>query len=228
VSSRPAAGEFCWIDLKTRDVPATAAFFSAALGWTFAVDPDDWRQATKIAVDGRWIGGVSDLASPVYPPGTPPHIASYLTVDDAEARTAAARQAGAEVVVPPSDVADQGRLAAIVDPFGAAVALWQPGAFGGWTHEPRTPFAPARPLHLGDRPGEARRFYEHVLGVRVGAAGFASGTVAVWEVTVAAPDLAVVAERTRAFGAGTCSWEAGSAVLHLTDPQGLRIAVACT
>ena len=115
-----AAGEFCWVDLKTRDVPATAAFFSAALGWTFAVDPDDWRQATKIAVDGQWVGGVSDLASPVYPPGTPPHIASYLAVDDVDARTAAARQAGAEVVVPPSDVADQGRLASVVDPFGAA------------------------------------------------------------------------------------------------------------
>jgi uncharacterized protein len=228
VIARPAAGEFCWIDLKTRDVPATAAYFTAALGWTFAVDPDDWRRATKIGLDGRWIGGVSDLASPIYPPGTPPHVASYLAVDDVDARTAAAQQAGAEVVVPPSDIADQGRLATIVDPFGAAVALWQARAFGGWTHGPGTPFAPARLLHLGDRPGEARRFYEHVLGVRVGAAGFAIGSAAVWEVIIGVPDLAVVAERARSLGAGTCTWDTGSAVLHLIDPQGLRIAVSRT
>jgi predicted enzyme related to lactoylglutathione lyase len=224
VTARPAttraAGEFCWIDLKTRDVPATAAFFSAALGWTFAVDPDDWRQATKIAIDGHWVGGVSDLASPIYPPDTSPHIASYLAVDDVDARTAAARQAGAEVVVPPSDVADQGRLAAVVDPFGAGIALWQAAAFGGWTHELGTPSTPVRMVHVGDRPAEARGFYERVLGLRAGTAGFAAGPAATWEVAVGVPDLTVVAQR-----AGTSTWVADSTQLHLTDPQGLRLVV---
>jgi uncharacterized protein len=215
-----AAGEFCWVDLKTRDVPATAAFFSAALGWTFAVDPDDWRQATKIAVDGHWVGGVSDLASPIYPPDTPPHIASYLAVDDVDVRTAAARQAGAVVIVPPSDVADQGRLATVVDPFGAAVALWQAAGFAGWTHEPGTPATPVRMVHVGDRPAEARRFYEDVLGLRAGAAGFAAGPAATWEVAVGVPDLTVVAQRV-----ATSTWVADSTALRLTDPQGLRLVV---
>jgi uncharacterized protein len=211
------SGEFCWFDVKSRDVQATSAFFSAALGWKIAVDPDDWRQATKIAVDGRWIGGVSDLASPIYPPDVPPHIASYLAVDDVDARTAAARQAGAGIVVPPSDVADQGRLATLVDPFGAAVTLWQPGAFEGW---PATTPPPARMRHIGDRPAEAQLFYEEVLGVR---AEFAAG-VAGWEVVVGVPDLQLVA----AAAAGAYEWSADSTELHRTDPQGLRIVVVPT
>jgi predicted enzyme related to lactoylglutathione lyase len=212
------SGEFCWFDLKTRDVPATSAFFSAALGWKIAVDPDDWRQATKIAVDGRWIGGVSDLASPIYPPAAPPHVAAYLAVDDVDASTAAAQRAGAEVVVPPSDVADQGRLATVVDPFGAAVTLWQAGAFEGWLG---TASPPARMRHFGEQPSEARRFYE---GVR---AEFTTGTPG-WEIVVGMPDLAPVARRVTALGAGTCEWTADSTELGLTDPQGLRLAVVRT
>lgn len=207
-------GAFCWFDLKTRDLPATSAFFSAALGWKIAMDPDDWRRATKIAVDGQWIGGVSDLANPIYPPDTPPHIASYLLVDDVDARTAAVQRAGAEVVVPPSDVVDQGRLATVVDPFGAAVTLWQAGAFEGWTH------APVRMIHFGNRPDDARRFYADLLDVR---AEFAAGAVG-WEVAVGVPDLAEVAGRVAAVGAGTCTW-ADSTALRLTDPQGLRLTV---
>ncbi|MER6407116.1 hypothetical protein ABT269_27170 [Streptomyces viridosporus] len=34
-------GEFCWMDVKTRDLSGTAAFFSKALGWRFAVDEED-------------------------------------------------------------------------------------------------------------------------------------------------------------------------------------------
>lgn len=40
------------MDLKTRDIPGTAAFFSAVLGWHFAVDERDRRRATKITADG--------------------------------------------------------------------------------------------------------------------------------------------------------------------------------
>ena len=212
------SGEFCWFDVKTRDVRATSVFLAAALGWKIAVDPDDWRRhAIKIALDGRWIGGVSDLANPIYPPDAAPHIASYLAVDDVEARTAAVRRAGAEVVVPPSDVADQGRLATVVDPFGAAVTLWQPGAFAGW---PDTAPPPARMRHLGDRPADAERFYADALGVR---AQFGAGPAG-WEVVVGVADLELVAQRVAACGAGTC--ERLSAELRLTDPQGLRLAVA--
>ncbi|MDT0444670.1 hypothetical protein [Streptomyces johnsoniae] len=58
MTPRPGSlNEFCWMDLKARDVPGTVTFFSEMLGRHFAVDEEDWRQATKITVDGHRIGG---------------------------------------------------------------------------------------------------------------------------------------------------------------------------
>ncbi|GAA3634450.1 hypothetical protein GCM10022267_21400 [Lentzea roselyniae] len=137
------------MDLKTHDPAGTAAFFSQSLGWHFAVDEDDWRKATKISVDGHLIGGVSDLSNPVYPPDTPDHIAFYLAVDDVDRRAEAAVANGARLVVPPFEAGDQGRMATLVDPFGAAVSLWQARTFTGW----KVP--PGRMVLACDQPDEA-------------------------------------------------------------------------
>lgn len=67
--------DFCWTDIKTRDVGATTRFFQAVLGWTWADDPDDWRSATTAFADGRRIAGISDLRGDMYPLGLPDHVA---------------------------------------------------------------------------------------------------------------------------------------------------------
>lgn len=173
--------EFCWMDLKTRDVTDTAAFFTQAFGWRFAVDEDDWRKATKISVDGHLIGGVSDLANPIYPPGTPEHIAFYLAVDDVDRRAEAAVANGARLVVPPFEAGDQGRLATLIDPFGAAVSLWQARAFTGW----KVP--PGRMVLACDQPDDARRFYEEMTGAPLVHADFVATTEPAapqWELVV--------------------------------------------
>ncbi|MER6916361.1 VOC family protein [Streptomyces sp. NPDC000594] len=156
---------FCWLDLKTRDPEGVAGFFGTELGWRFAVDEEDWRRATKISTGGYAIGGVSDLSNPVYPPGTPPHIAYYLATDDTDRRAEAATGAGARLVVPPFDAADQGRMATLIDPWGAAVSLWQAREFGGWAFPPGTPGTPVRACHTSGDPEGAHRFYGEVLGV---------------------------------------------------------------
>lgn len=117
---------------------------SAVLGWRFAVDEDDPRRATKIHVDGHPIGGVSDLSGPVYPPGTPPHAAYYLAVDDVDRRAEAAVAHGARLVVGPFDAGEQGRMATLVDPEGAAFSLWQARSFAGWRLPPGVEHAPMR------------------------------------------------------------------------------------
>ncbi|SER27918.1 hypothetical protein SAMN05216188_109283 [Lentzea xinjiangensis] len=176
--------EFCWMDLKTRDVTGTAAFFARALGWRFAVDEDDWRKATKIYADGHPIGGVSDLANPVYPPGTPAHIAFYLAVDDVDRRVEAAVSNGARLVVPPFEAGDQGRTATLIDPFGAAFSLWRARAFTGWR------FPPGRMVLACDQPADARRFYREVAGAPLAHADFAAtsgpATAPQWELAVEA------------------------------------------
>lgn len=171
--------EFCWMDVKTHDLTGTAAFFEQTLGWRFAVDEDDWRKATKISVDGHLIGSVSDLANPIYPPGTPDHIAFYLAVDDVDRRAEAAVANGARLVVPPFEAGDQGRMATLIDPFGAAVSLWQARAFTGW----KVP--PGRMVLACDQPDLARDFYLEMTGAPLAHADFiATPDAPQWELVV--------------------------------------------
>ncbi|MFC8147304.1 VOC family protein [Streptomyces paradoxus] len=223
--------EFCWMDLKTRDPAGTAALLSKTLGWRFAVDEKDWRKATKISVDGRLIGGVSDLANPVYPPGTPAHIAYYLAVDDIDRRVEAATAHGARLVVPPFDAGDQGRIATLIDPLGAAFSLWQRHHFPGWRFPPRLAGSPHRMILTCDQPDEARHFYEETTGAPlicadfIGAAG--PGTSAPrWELVVAVDDLgSVVRAHDDGQTLGTCSEETGRHVVRLSSPEGLSFLV---
>ncbi|MFB4320242.1 VOC family protein [Actinomadura sp. 21ATH] len=195
---------FCWMDVKTRDVPGAAAFFGTVLGWRFAVDEDDPRRATKIYLDGRPIGGVSDLAAPIYPPGTPPHVAYYLAVDDADRAAEAAVANGASPVVGPFDAGDQGRIATLLDPGGAAFSLWQAGTFTGWRHSGLA-HAPARMMLACHDPERSRSFYRATLGTDPAAAEFVrTADVAEagerWEAILETPDPAAVAARARTAG----------------------------
>lgn len=207
---------FCWMDVKTGDVAGVAAFFGTVLGWRFAVDEDDPRRATKIYADGRPIGGVSDLSAPIYPPGTPPHVAYYLGVDDADRRTEAAVAHGAELVVGPFDAGDQGRIATLVDPGGAAFSLWQAGTFAGWSHPANAPHAPAEMVLACADPERSRSFYRAVLGTDPRGAAFVRGAAG-WEAVLPTPDLDGVAVR-----AGT-GWDGRAR--RLTGPGGLAFRV---
>ncbi|MEU0164742.1 VOC family protein [Streptomyces iakyrus] len=223
--------EFCWMDLKTRDPAGTAALLSTTLGWRFSVDEEDWRKATKISVDGRQIGGVSDLASPVYPPGTPAHIAYYLAVDDIDRRVEAATAQGARLLVPPFDAGDQGRIATLIDPEGAAFSLWQRRHFPGWSLPPRLAGSPHRMVLACDRPDEARHFYEKTTGTPLFCADFIAtvgpgASAPQWELVVAVDDLDNVS---RAHDDGrasvTRSEENGRHVVQLSSPEGLSFLV---
>ncbi|MEO2096413.1 MAG: VOC family protein [Brachybacterium sp.] len=65
----------------------------------------------------------------------------YLSVDDADARTARAQEAGAAVIVPPDATSETGRMTIIQDPTGAGIGLWQAGTLDGYefTGKPGSP-----------------------------------------------------------------------------------------
>ncbi|TPQ16529.1 VOC family protein [Streptomyces sporangiiformans] len=233
MTARPGLlNKFCWMDLKTRDLPGTAAFFSKVLGWHFAVDEEDWRQATKITVEGHRIGSVSDLANPVYPPATPAHIAYYLAVGDIDGSTEAATANGARLVVLPFDAGDQGRIATLIDPVGAAFSLWQPHRFTGWEFPPDAAGAPHRMVLTCDQPELAQHFYRETTGTSLVQADFLATHEYVtaapqWEPVVGVDDLDSVVARARDFGQGlvTRSEETGRPVVRLSSPEGLTFQV---
>jgi predicted enzyme related to lactoylglutathione lyase len=220
------------MDLKTRDLPGTAAFFSTALGWRFAVDEDDWRKATKFAANGYQIGSVSDLANPVYPPGTPAHIAYYLAVDDVDRRTEAATANGARLVLPPFEAGDQGRMATLIDPVGAAFSLWQAHLFSGWEFPPHTAYAPHRMVLACNEPDQARHFYREMAGAPLADADFITTREAIssapqWELAVGVDDLEGVAARVRSHGQGVVTrlGQNDGRSLRLSSPEGLTFQV---
>ncbi|GGR86318.1 hypothetical protein GCM10010252_26230 [Streptomyces aureoverticillatus] len=224
--------EFCWMDLKTRDLAGTAAFFSKTLGWRFTVDEKDWRRATKITVDGHPIGSVSDLANPVYPPETPAHIAYYLTVDDVDRRAEVATVNGARLVVPPFDAGDQGRMATLIDPVGAAFSLWQPRNFTGWQFPTPLAGAPHRMVLTCDQPEKARHFYDKMTGSPLNCADFIaargpSASVPQWELAVAVEDLDSIAVHAHDHGQDSATWtqKSGARVVRLSSPEGLTFLV---
>lgn len=224
--------QFRWMDLKTHDIPGTGAFFSTVLGWRFAVDEDDWRQATKISVDGRQLGSVSDLTSPVYPPGTPPHIAYYLAVDDVDRRAEAATANGARLVVAPFDAGDQGRIATLIDPVGAPFSLWQTPEFSGWTFPPDSTGTPKSMVHACDSPDRARLFYREMLDNELGHVEFLkaygpSSSAPQWELVIGVDDLDTVVTRARSHGQEMLTWteRTDRPALRLSSPEGLTFQV---
>jgi hypothetical protein len=119
----------CWIDTEQPDPESAAEFYGGLFGWEFenklppGID-DKYLVASLRGFD------VAAIASPM--PGLSTMAwNTYVSVADADATVATAAELGAEVVVGPVDVgppgAIAGRWAALVDPEGAAVRLWQPG-----------------------------------------------------------------------------------------------------
>ncbi|GAB2636494.1 VOC family protein [Nocardia goodfellowii] len=159
------------MDCKSVDVDVAARVFADEFGWECRVDPNDWRGAIKARADRHWVAGVSNLGSPLYPRGTPPHISYYLGVEDAAAVHHLATSHGASSLLAPTPIADQGTLATIVDPFGAVVSLWQPQTFTGWSH-PLGPRTPSQVVHESRDPAAAERFYRRQLGLRLKDADF--------------------------------------------------------
>lgn len=114
----------CWVDTEQPDPHAAAAFYSGLFGWTYEdgmPEGSDGHYFT-CTIRGRAVAGVSSL-----PPGAPAGATwnTYVSVDDADASAARARDAGGTVLIEPFDVFDAGRMAVLADPEGAVFCVWQ-------------------------------------------------------------------------------------------------------
>jgi hypothetical protein len=128
-------------------------------------------------------------------------------------------------VLEPFDVATEGRMATLLDPFGAAVSLWQAREFAGWTHPVGVPGAPHRMVHTCADPVEARAFYTH-LGMRVEAADFVETSDAPgWEASLVVAELEGIDARIAAHGAGSWAWSEDESRLRISSPDGLNFPI---
>lgn len=120
-------GTFSWVDLQTTDPEAAKSFYCDLLGWEAEDMPaGDAATYTMMSLQGDVICGLNELSSEQREQGIPPYWFSYISVEDADAAAAQARELGGTVLAEAFDVLDAGRMAIIEDPTGATFAVWQP------------------------------------------------------------------------------------------------------
>jgi predicted enzyme related to lactoylglutathione lyase len=120
-------GTFSWVDLTTTDQEAAKAFYSGLFGWTAEDNPvGDGVYYSMMSVDGKHVGAIAPQPEFQREAGVPPVWNSYVTVADADATAARAKELGGNVHAPPFDVMQAGRMAVIQDPQGAFFMAWQP------------------------------------------------------------------------------------------------------
>jgi uncharacterized protein len=127
-----APGTPCWVDASSDDVDASKGFYTGLFGW----DAEDQfhpesglRIYTLFLLDGRKVAGLGGK-----PPGfeqTPNVWNTNFATPYVDAAVGRVTDAGGQVLMPPMDVMDQGKMAVCLDPTGAGFALWQPGTMRG-------------------------------------------------------------------------------------------------
>jgi uncharacterized protein len=128
-------GTCCWVGLATSDPDSAKAFYTSLFGWESEDVSAGAAGIYTMLRYGGWEVAILYRQQPeARAAGAPPHWTSYISVEDAGATAAKANELGGEAVFrEPFDVLDHGRVAAIRDPTGAIVSLWQPRARVGAT-----------------------------------------------------------------------------------------------
>lgn len=234
-----------WLDLGVPDVDRAREFYAAVFGWQFDSPPPEFGGYTTAYVAGHRVAALAASE-----PGSTRHWWNvYLATADCDATAAAVERAGGTVLVPPSDVMDQGRMAIVRDPAGGQFGLGQGRRHVGCerVNEPSTL---VRNDLVTDRPDAARPFYAEVFGFTLdgnedlpemdftflrrpdghevgGIMGLPSGSGTSWATTFEVDDTDAALARAVAAGgmAGPVDDMVYGRLAQITDPFGAEFSV---
>lgn len=114
-------GAFCWDELMSIDPVASERFYKAMFGWTTQTENmGSMGPYTLINAGPTQVGGIMKVQGP---PMT--YWLSYVRVADVDEIARQATSLGATVVAEPFDVPDVGRMSVVLDPTGAAIAVYR-------------------------------------------------------------------------------------------------------
>jgi predicted enzyme related to lactoylglutathione lyase len=120
-------GSFSWVELATTDTAGAKAFYASLFGWTFVDSPAGPDMVyTRFQLRGKDVGAAYPQQKEQRDHGVPPNWMSYVTVDEADATAARAKELGGTLLMGPFDVMDYGRMAVVQDPTGAVHSVWEP------------------------------------------------------------------------------------------------------
>ena len=113
---------FVHIELQTNDLDKAKKFYQRLFEWKLEDMPMGNGASYTVINVGEGTGG-GMFTNPV--PGVPSHWLAYVDVPDVDAATEKAKSLGATIVQPKTEVPGMGWFSVIIDPTGAALALWQ-------------------------------------------------------------------------------------------------------
>jgi uncharacterized protein len=119
----PMANAFVHMELNTTDVAKAKAFYNQLFDWKYEEMPMGPDGTYTVIRPAQGPGG-GMMKHPM--PGAPSTWLAYVGVDDVHAATNKARSLGANVIKDVTEVPGMGWFSIMLDPTGAAIALWQP------------------------------------------------------------------------------------------------------
>ncbi|MFI5045634.1 MAG: VOC family protein [Acidimicrobiia bacterium] len=124
-----------WVDLGAPDPQQAADFYGALFGWDVPPGAEEAGGYRVAMVGDDPVAGIGPQQSP-----GPPYWTTYVNVSNADGAAAKVAEHRGQVLVPPMDVLDAGRMAVFMDNIGAAFSVWQPNQHPGATlvNEPGT------------------------------------------------------------------------------------------
>ncbi len=123
-------GRIVWRDLISNKPAESRRFYEELFGWEFQGVGNLFNLGGEDAYslirhNGRLIGGMVNEARLQNDADDISQWVVLMSVADVDAAAATFAAEGGEVLTPPTDVADRGRMAIVVDPQGALLALVQ-------------------------------------------------------------------------------------------------------
>ena len=158
ISNWPA-GTPMWVDLSVDDLEAAKAFYTGLFGWDYTTGGEGSGDYLLATLDGRAVAGLG----PKQEAGMPTVWTTYLSTDDVDATAEKVKAAGGQLLVPPFDVMDSGRMTIAMDTAGAAFGVWQAGNHIGAERVNEHGSLCWNELHTRDY-ATARAFYADVFG----------------------------------------------------------------
>jgi uncharacterized protein len=130
-------GQFCWVDLMSRDMTGAREFYQRLFGWqSVDRDPQGSPPYAQFELDGKSVAGLTQMDEALVDKKVPAAWNSYIHVDDIQAVCAKVVELGGTIAVPVTKIRDAGSVAHIQDPTGARVGLWQKDQhFGAVLHQ---------------------------------------------------------------------------------------------
>lgn len=157
-------GMFCWNDLGTSDLESASKFYEGLFHWRFKDSKTaDNRPYRVLKAEDKELGGMYSLRQTTLSSGVPPHWLPYISVDNAQETVTKARGLGAKIIKEPFDLGNNGTIAVMQDPVGAAFAIWQPKAYEGRQISEKPNTVAWNELVTRDTEG-AIRFYSELFG----------------------------------------------------------------